>query len=146
MRNGTRMHISTPPMADRINRLFEVTRAAADPEDTSTAVASALSASTGVAVSANYIDELRSGREVGPDDSAVLEALAVYFDAPTSYLATQWGDEAFQYDEELSLLAQLRNNGIQMLAMRDGGTANTTELIEILNQLPDQPPNGDSSH
>lgn len=146
MRNGTHMHIDTPPMADRINRLFEVTRAAADPEDTSTAVASALSASTGVAVSAGYIDELRSGRDIGPDGSAVLEALAVYFEAPTSYLATQWDDEARQYDEELALLAQLRNNGIKMLAMRDGGAANTTELIEILNQLPDQPPSSDSSH
>ncbi|MBJ7321424.1 MAG: hypothetical protein JHC70_03670 [Rhodococcus sp.] len=146
MRNGTDMHISTPPMAHRINRLFECNRAAADPEDTSTFVAGALSVATKVAVSAGYIDELRSGRDTGPYDSAVLEALAVYFDAPTSYLATQWDEEAFQYDEELTLLAQLRNNGIQMLAMRDGGAANTTELIEILNQLPDQPPTSDRSH
>ncbi len=146
MRNGKRMHISTPPMAHRINRLFECNRAAADPEDTSAFVASALSVATKVAVSAGYIDELRSGRDTGPHDPAVLEALAAYFDAPTSYLATQWDDEASQYDEELTLLAQLRNNGVKMLAMRDGGATNTTELIEILKQLPDQPPNSDRSH
>lgn len=140
MRNGTHMHISTPPMAYRINRLFECNRAATDPEDTSTFVASALSVATKVAVSAGYIDELRAGCDVGPDDTVVMEALAAYFDAPTSYLATQWDDEALQYEEELSLLVQLRNNGVQMLAMRDGGAANTTELIEILKQLPDQPP------
>lgn len=134
------MHIATPPMADRINKLFEVTRAAADPEDKSTAVAKVLTVATGLPVSGGYIEELRSGRTAESNDLAVLGALAAYFEAPTSYLAMRWDTEAMQYDGELSLLAQFRDNGVQMLAMRDGGVANTNKLIEILQQLPDQPP------
>lgn len=133
------MDLKTPPIANRINKLFDIDRAAGDPEETSAVVAGALGTTLGRSVTGEDLDELRSGRRIRPDDLAVLSRLAEHFGAPVSYLAAQWDSEALQYDGELSLLAQLRDNGVQMLAMRDGGVTNTTELIEILQQLPDQP-------
>jgi hypothetical protein len=134
------MPTSTPSIADRVNKLFEVNRAAAEPEDSPVVVAAALTGAIGRPVDAKRIDDLRSGSAPDRHDMELLKELALYFDAPRSYLSEHWDFEASQYDGELSLLANLRDNGVQMLAMRDGSNTSATELIEILEQLPGQPP------
>jgi hypothetical protein len=127
-----------PPLSrsTRINKLFEANRRADEPEESTFAVAQALAEMLGRPVSMHDLTDLREGRRTEPIDVRLLVALAAHFDAPTSYLAAVWDETARMYDSELTLLIQMRDSGVRLLAMRDGGDSIQGDLIDILKQLP----------
>lgn len=129
---------SPPPLYLRINKLFESNHLADDPEPSNAAVAEAVSSVLGRPVRDTEILELRA--ESGPRfvDSDIVRALAGYFQAPTSFLTNKWDTVAESYDRELSVLIHLRDSGVQLLAMRDGGEMSADDLMNILQQLPEQ--------
>ena len=130
---------TTPPLHVRINKLFETNHTADKPELSNAVVAEAVSKLLGRPVLEKDIAELRAEAGFRFVDSDRIHALAEYFEAPASFLANKWDNTAESYDRELSVLTQLRNSGVQLLAMRDGGAMSAEDLMNILEQLPDQP-------
>lgn len=134
------MNAPTLSLSERLNKLFEANRAAHEAEESNDSVADALAEALGRHVPVGSIDVLRSGRDIDgkSNDLETILALAAHFDAPGSYLLT-WDSTAVRFDRELSLLIQMRDSGVLLLAMRDGGDAVENDLIDILKQLPEQP-------
>lgn len=132
------MSKTTPPLHLRINKLFEATHTADDPELSNAAVAEAVSSSLERLVRDTEIAALRAESGLRFVDSDLVQALAAYFEAPTSFLANKWDAVAESYDRELSVLIHLRESGVQLLAMRDGGAMSADDLMNILQQLPEQ--------
>lgn len=130
---------ATPPLHVRINKLFETNHTADNPELSNAVVAEAVSSLLGRPVLDTDIAELRAEAGLRFVDSDMVRALAEYFEAPASFLANKWDSTAESYDRELSVLTQLRDSGVQLLAMRDGGAMSAEDLMNILEQLPDQP-------
>ncbi|MEV8237866.1 hypothetical protein [Rhodococcus sp. NPDC077669] len=130
---------ATPPLHVRINKLFETNHTADNPEVSNAVVAESISSLLGRPVIETEIAELRAEAGLRFADSDMVHALAEYFEAPASFLANKWDSTAESYDRELSVLTQLRDSGVQLLAMRDGGAMSADDLMNILEQLPDQP-------
>jgi hypothetical protein len=130
---------ATPPLHVRINKLFETNHTADNPEFSNAVVAEAVSSLLGRPVLETDIAELRAEAGLRFVDGDLVHALAEYFEAPASFLANKWDNTAESYDRELSVLTQLRDSGVQLLAMRDGGAMSAEDLMNILEQLPDQP-------
>lgn len=132
-------HPSPPSRSLRINKLFEANRAVDEPEESNATVARAIANLLKQPVSSEDIADLRAGIVTGPDEARLVRALASYFDAPASFLDTVWDNTAEKYDRELSLLVRMRDSGVRLLAMRDGGGGSIeNDLIDILKQLPEQ--------
>lgn len=129
---------ATPPLHVRVNKLFETNRTVDNPELSNAVVAGAISGLLGRPVLETDIAELRAEAGLRFVDGDLVRALAEYFEAPTSFLANKWDSTAESYDRELSVLTQLRDSGVQLLAMRDGGAMSADDLMNILEQLPDQ--------
>ena len=136
---------TTPPLHVRINKLFETNHTADTPEVSNAVVADAVSSLLGRSVHKTDIAELRAKADLRFVDSDVVHALAEYFEAPASFLANNWDSTAESYDCELSVLTQLRDSGVQLLAMRDGGAMSADDLMNILEQLPEQPKGKESN-
>ncbi|OZE37263.1 MULTISPECIES: hypothetical protein [unclassified Rhodococcus (in: high G+C Gram-positive bacteria)] len=132
------MSKATPPLHVRINKLFETNRTADNPEISNAVVAGAVSSLLGRLVHETDIAELRAEAGFRFVDADLVHALAEYFEAPASFLANKWDSTAESYDRELSVLTQLRDSGVQLLAMRDGGAMSAEDLMNILEQLPEQ--------
>lgn len=130
---------ATPPLHVRINKLFETNHTADNPELSNAVVAEAVSSLLGRPVLDTDVAELRAEAGLRFVDGDMVRALAEYFEAPASFLANKWDSTAESYDRELSVLTQLRDSGVQLLAMRDGGAMSAEDLMNILEQLPDQP-------
>lgn len=133
------MSKATPPLHVRINKLFETNRTADNPEISNAVVAGAVSSLLGRLVHETDIAGLRAEAGFRFVDADMVGALAEYFEAPASFLANKWDSTAESYDRELSVLTQLRDSGVQLLAMRDGGAMSADDLMNILEQLPEQP-------
>lgn len=125
-----------PTLADKLDRLFKVVRPPGlEREYTFKEVSAALAQRGGPATTPNYLYLLRSGRRDNPGKK-LLEALAAFFGTNVSYFydTTAWSQ---QLDDEMRLLAALRDGSIRQLALRslDLSPGNLTHIMGIVDQV-----------
>jgi transcriptional regulator with XRE-family HTH domain len=103
--------------AARLNRLFETVYPPGRGQHTSAEVIAALKAE-GITMSAPYLSQLRSGNRTNPS-AATMAALANFFRIKPAYFTD---DEYFgKLDQELTLLAEMRDEGVRRIAARTVG-------------------------
>jgi len=103
--------------AARLNRLFETVYPPGRGQHTSAEVIAALKAE-GITMSAPYLSQLRSGNRTNPS-AATMSALANFFRIKPAYFTD---DEYFgKLDQELTLLAEMRDEGVRRIAARTVG-------------------------
>jgi transcriptional regulator with XRE-family HTH domain len=103
--------------AARLNRLFETVYPPGRGQHTSAEVIAALKAE-GITMSAPYLSQLRSGNRTNPS-AATMAALANFFRIKPAYFTD---DEYFgKLDQELTLLAEMRDDGVRRIAARTVG-------------------------
>ena len=131
-------------LAQRLDRLFQTVHPAGRGPYSHAEVASAVNEAAGEKVlSAVYIWQLRKGERTNPG-YAKLKALADFFGVPTAYFSAETVE---QNDEQLRLLAALRDQGVRQVALRASGLSATTlaailgvvENARQLEGLPDEP-------
>jgi transcriptional regulator with XRE-family HTH domain len=109
--------------APRLNRLFDTVYPPGRGPHSSAEVVAALRAQ-GISFSAPYLSQLRSGARDHPSE-ATITALAEFFRVDPAYFTD---DEYFsKLDEELELLAALRDVNIQRIASRMVGLSPTAQ-------------------
>lgn len=132
------MSESTPDAADtselsiKLNKLFEIMRKPSAPPLSNAAAAEAITRQTGVSISSAYLWQLRNGMKTNPT-VAHLRAIAEFFGVTPSYLIDPGIDP--KIDEQLDLLAALRDAGVRDLAMRASGL--TPQAISSLRAMVD---------
>jgi transcriptional regulator with XRE-family HTH domain len=103
--------------AARLNRLFDTVYPPGRGQHTSAEVIAALKAE-GITMSAPYLSQLRSGHRTNPS-AATMAALANFFRIKSAYFTD---DEYFEkLDQELSWLADMRDEGVRRIAARTVG-------------------------
>jgi transcriptional regulator with XRE-family HTH domain len=103
--------------AGRLNRLFETVYPPGRGQHTSAEVIAALKAE-GITMSAPYLSQLRSGNRTNPS-AATMSALANFFRIKPAYFTD---DQYFEkLDQELTLLAEMRDEGVRRIAARTVG-------------------------
>lgn len=125
--------------ADRLNHLFAVVRPAgrarpySNPE-----VARAISERTDVQLSPQYLWALRNGSRDNPTLKQI-DALATFFGVPPAYFLSE--ERASAIDEQLALLAAMRDVGVREIAQRssDLSEPDRQALLRIIKRL-----NGDA--
>lgn len=116
----------------KLNKLFQTMRKPSQPTLSNAAAAEAITRQTGVSISAPYLWQLRQGMKSNPT-VAHLRAIAEFFGVTPSYLIDPGIDP--KIDEQLNLLAALRDAGIRDLALRANGL--TPEAIDSLRAMVD---------
>ncbi|BBN50838.1 helix-turn-helix domain-containing protein [Mycobacterium avium] len=116
----------------KLNKLFQTMRKPSEPTLSNAAAAEAITRQTGVSISAAYLWQLRQGMKNNPT-VAHLRAIAEFFGVTPSYLIDPGIDP--KIDEQLNLLAALRDAGIRDLALRANGL--TPEAIDSLRAMVD---------
>lgn len=116
----------------KLNKLFQTMRKPSEPTLSNAAAAEAITRQTGVSISAAYLWQLRQGMKSNPT-VAHLRAIAEFFGVTPSYLIDPGIDP--KIDEQLNLLAALRDAGIRDLALRANGL--TPEAIDSLRAMVD---------
>lgn len=116
----------------KLNKLFRTMRKPSEPTLSNAAAAEAITSQTGVSISAAYLWQLRQGIKNNPT-VAHLRAIAEFFGVTPSYLIDPGIDP--KIDEQLDLLAALRDAGIRDLALRANGL--TPEAIDSLRAMVD---------
>lgn len=124
---------SPETLAGRLDLLFRTRHAAGQPEPGYQEVADALATDGGPTVGGAYLYMLRTGRRINPRVE-LLVALARYFQVPASYFVDE---DASDLTEQLELLAALRDNDVQQLALRTQGLSagSRRALATMIEQL-----------
>lgn len=120
-------------LAEKLNRLFGVMRKPGQPPLSNAAAAEAITAKTGVAISAAYLWQLRTGAKTNPTISH-LRAIAEYFGVPASYLIDEGDPNGI--GEQLATLQTFRDAGVRDLAARASGL--TPASLESIRRMVDQ--------
>jgi transcriptional regulator with XRE-family HTH domain len=94
----------------KIGRLFAVMHRRGEPELSNQLAAEGITATTGVDISAEYLQQLRCG-EISNPSASHLRAIAEYFGVPADYLITDLPD----MERQLSMLKILRDAGVRDL-------------------------------
>jgi transcriptional regulator with XRE-family HTH domain len=121
--------------ADRLNHLFEVVHPKDRGPYTNTEVAAALAEEDPpVSMSRVYLWQLRTGQRDNPTRQRV-EALARFFGVPTNYFFDD--DTARKVGGELELLRQMRDSGVQQVAMRVAGLSpeSLQTVLEVIDHV-----------
>lgn len=106
------------PLADRLNKLFEVMHRVAEPMISDAAAAAEITRRCGVAITHEEIRQLRLGTK---RDATVqqLSGIAEFFGVPAGYLLH--GDPML--DAQLDLLQAMRDSGVRCLRSCRAGSA-----------------------
>jgi len=105
-------------LAEKLDHLFRTVHARNRGELSYAEVAEGIRAHGGPSISASYLWELRTGRADNPTKRH-LEALADYFGVNPSYFFDE--EAAARIEEQLDLLAALRDVGVREIALRTSG-------------------------
>jgi ESX-1-secreted protein regulator len=105
-----------PSLADRLDRLFHAVHPAGRGEYSYEEVATAIR-EQGVMISHTYIWQLRKGMRDNPTKRH-LEALAQFFGVQPAYFLDE---DTAAVDDQLELLAALRDESVRNVAMRASG-------------------------
>ena len=119
--------------ADRLNRLFDTVYPPGRGPHTSAEVVTALKAE-GLTMSAPYLSQLRSGNRTNPSNTT-RAALANFFRIRPEFFT----DDAYyaKLDQELTLLAGLRDEGVRRVAARAIGLSPEAQrdVVEKVDEL-----------
>ncbi|AFM15536.1 hypothetical protein Mycch_0719 [Mycolicibacterium chubuense NBB4] len=119
--------------AARLNRLFDTVYPPGRGPHTSAEVVAALKAE-GLTMSAPYLSQLRSGNRTNPS-RATMAALANFFRIKPEFFT----DDSYyaKLDQELTLLAGLRDDGVRRVAARAIGLSPEAQrdLVEKVDEL-----------
>jgi len=134
-------------IAERLERLFESVRPLGRPFTLREAVDGINEQAGKSLLSVQYLSQLRNGDRAKPSYD-LLTAICRWFGVPVTYFSD---DEAFERtDEELRVLALMKDAGVRNLAFRasgisEQGLALVTALIEKMRQAEGLPaaPTGD---
>ena len=130
-----------PRLASQLNHLFAtVPRPDAGELWTNDEAAAAMS-QAGVAVSAAYLSQLRTGKRDNPS-ARHLAAIARLFEIPMEYFFDP--DVAAKIDTDLKLLVAVRDRGVQSIALRahglsTAGLSGVADMIEVIRRLEQGP-------
>ena len=130
MNEGPRSH----SLADKIDFLFKTVHASGRAEATYAEVAAAVTAATGISISASYLHQLRMGQKDNPTKRH-LEALAKFFGVPPAYF---FDDETTaRVEAELALLTAVQDAGVRDVALRASGlSAKSLDAItDMINRV-----------
>ena len=105
-------------LAEKLDRLFRAVHSRNRGEVSYAEVAEGIRARGGPSISASYLWELRTGRADNPTKKH-LEALADYFGVNPSFFFDE--EAAARIEEQLDLLAALRDVGVREVALRTSG-------------------------
>lgn len=120
-------------LAVKVNRLFDVCHARDQAEPTSEAVAASIGEIIGRPVSVDEVDSVRNESDRDPDP-ALIDGLTKLFQVPREYLTTT-GIRVIELDNQLRLLAAVRDAGIRSMALR-GNISSAHPLLTVVNQIP----------
>ncbi|KMO73880.1 transcriptional regulator [Mycolicibacterium chubuense] len=119
--------------AARLNRLFETVYPPGRGPHTSAEVVAALKAE-GLTMSAPYLSQLRSGTRTNPSPTT-MAALANFFRIRPAFFT----DDSYyaKLDQELTLLAGLRDEGVRRVAARTIGLSPQAQrdLVDTVDEL-----------
>jgi transcriptional regulator with XRE-family HTH domain len=121
-------------LAEKIDTLFQVVRRPNREQFSHEEVAKACREATGESFSAPYLWQLRTGRRTNPTKRH-LEALAQFFQVPTSYFFDEGQSTAIA--KELELLAALRDAEVRSVALRAvnlsrEGIGTISDMIDVI--------------
>jgi transcriptional regulator with XRE-family HTH domain len=108
----------TLTLAEKLDHLFRTMHPRNRGEVSYAEVAEGIRAGGGPSISASYLWELRTGRADNPTKRH-LEALADYFGVNPSYFFDE--EAAQRIEEQLDMLAALRDVGVRAIALRSSG-------------------------
>ncbi|UWZ34100.1 helix-turn-helix transcriptional regulator [Dactylosporangium roseum] len=133
--------MTTMTLAAKLDRLFRTVHPAGRAEYTYEEVASAIR-ERGVMISHTYIWQLRKGNRDNPTKRH-LEALAEFFGVNPAYFLDD--DAARRIDDQLELLAALRDNAVRTVALRAAGLSGPSleaihGMIEHARRIEGLPP------
>ncbi|MGQ7350647.1 helix-turn-helix domain-containing protein [Quadrisphaera oryzae] len=137
---------SSRSLADKVDHLFRTVRSSRG-EYTYEQVASEIRDAGGPTISAAYVWMLRNGKRDNPTMKH-LEALASFFGVPAAYF---FDDEVSRaVNEQLSLVAAMRDAGVRKIAMRASGLSSESlgtivDMIERVRALEGLPEGADGS-
>lgn len=125
-------------LAAKLDQLFKAARPRASGEFTYDEVAAGINALGGETISPAYLHELRTGKKDNPRKRH-LDAIARFFDVPSSYLLED-GEAAARIHAELRLQAAMQDNEIQRIALRASNLSPATlhavaQIIEQARQI-----------
>lgn len=134
--------LQTDNLAARINTCFEMRRAPNAPPLSNSAAARAITAHTGVPISATYLWQMRKGLKTNPT-MAHVKAIAAFLGVPAMYLVDDDHDPRLEAD--LVLLHELRQSGALEVLPRVAGLSPQTLsavacLLDHLRTLEKLPP------
>lgn len=117
----------------RLNRLFDTVYPPGRGPYSSAEVIAALKGQ-GIRMSSPYLSQLRSGNRARPS-AATISALARFFRVNPAYFTND--DYAAKLDNELTLLASMRDTGVQRIAARTIGLSPQAqnEVAETVEEL-----------
>ncbi|KRE30303.1 secretion protein EspR [Mycobacterium sp. Soil538] len=119
--------------AERLNRLFDTVYPPGRGPHTSAEVVAALK-TEGMTMSAPYLSQLRSGNRTNPS-GATMAALANFFRIRSDFFT----DDSYyaKLDQELTLLAGLRDDGVRRVAARSIGLSPEAQrdVVEKVDEL-----------
>ena len=113
--------------ADRLNRLFDTVYPPGRGSHTSAEVIAALKAE-GITMSAPYLSQLRSGNRTNPS-VATMAALANFFRIRPQYFTD--GEYFARLDQELTWLAEMRDEGVRRIAARTVGLSSEAKDVLV---------------
>jgi transcriptional regulator with XRE-family HTH domain len=111
--------MTEPTLAAKLDRLFRTVRPAGRGEYTYEEVATAIR-DRGVMISHTYIWQLRKGARDNPTKRH-LEALAEFFGVNAAYFLDDDPATVKRIEDQLELLAALRDNAVRTVALRAAG-------------------------
>lgn len=131
-----------PRLATQLNRLFATVPRPGGRDLWTNEDAAAAMTETGVAMSAAYLSQLRTGKRDNPS-ARHLAAIARLFEVPMEYFFDP--EVAAKIDADLRLLVAVRDAGVQSIALRAqglsaeslSGVAGMIEHIRRLEQIPE---------
>jgi hypothetical protein len=134
-----------PRLATQLNHLFATVPRPGGRDLWTNEDAAAAMTDTGVAMSAAYLSQLRTGKRDNPS-ARHLAGIARLFEVPMEYFFDP--EVAAKIDADLRLLVAVRDAGVHTIALRAqglseeslSGVAGMIEHIRRLERIPDQPP------
>jgi transcriptional regulator with XRE-family HTH domain len=134
-------------LAEKLDLLFKTRHPAGRGEYTYEEVAEGIRQLGGSTIAVTQLWQLRTGKQTNPRKSQ-LEALATFFRVPVHYFFDDDDEETKRIQARLELLAAMRNNDVERIALRAADLSSDTlraiaQIIENARHIEGLPNGGD---